>query len=141
LGRIALGPEEIRLTGGIGGDAGNLVDLGVIGARMGGVGGRGREDEIDLVAEDQLGGDLGGAAAARLAVLADNLNLVRATAALYALCQDAADLLEDESVSLAEAGERTRLRADVADLDDPALGIGGEEPGARPPPPHRRPRG
>src|SRR5207302_3048042 len=125
LGRIAFAAEEIRLPGTVGGDARDLVDLGLIGHRIGGVGRSRGDDEIDLVAEDQLGGDLGGTAAARLAVLADDLDLVRATATLHALRQDAADLLEDESVSLAEAGERTRLRADVADLDDPALGVGG----------------
>src|SRR5215813_14833818 len=91
-------------------------------------GGRGCEDEINLVAEDELGGDLGGAAAARLAVLADDLDLVGTPAALQTLGQDAADLFEDEAVRFAEARERTRLRADVPDLDDAALRVGRNHP-------------
>src|SRR5262249_28389226 len=124
LGRVALAPEEIRLPRTVGGDAGNLVDLGLVGDRIGGVGRRRREDEIDLVAEDELGGDLGGAAAARLAVLADDLDLVGAPAALPTLGQDPGALFEDEAVGFAEARERTGLRADVTDLDDAALGVG-----------------
>jgi hypothetical protein len=77
---------------------------------------------IDLVALDQFGGDFGGAAAARLAVLGDDLDLVGLAAALQALAEDAAHLIEDEGVGLAEAGERTGARADVADLDDLGLG-------------------
>src|SRR5262249_61770587 len=91
--------------------------------------GRGiRKDETDIVDDNELGGVLGGAAAARLAVLADDLDLVGALAALPALGQDAADLLEDEAVGFAEARERTRLRADVTDLDDAALGVGRDHP-------------
>src|SRR5262249_60331606 len=75
LGRIALAPEEIGLPRTVGGDAGNLVDLGLVGDGIRGVGRRRGDDEIDLVAEDEFGGDLGGAAAARLAVLADDSDL------------------------------------------------------------------
>src|ERR1700730_11711452 len=103
---------------------GTLVDLGLIGDRIGGVGRRRCEDEIDLVAEDELGGDLGGAAAARLAILADNLDLVGAAAALPTLGQDGADLWEDEAGVFAEGRERPRLGAYVTDLDDAALRVG-----------------
>src|SRR5437899_12868882 len=75
FGRIALASKEIGLPGTIRGDAGDLVNLGLIGDRIGCVGGRRRDDQIDFVAENQLRGDLGGAAAARLAVLADDLDL------------------------------------------------------------------
>src|SRR5437867_10918315 len=81
--------------------------------------------------EDELGGDLGGAAAARLAVLADDLDLVGPPAALPTLGQDAADLFEDEAVGFAEAREWTRLRADVTDLDDAALRVGRDRPQQR----------
>ena len=42
--------------------------------------------------------------------------------------ENAAHLLEDEAVGLAEAGERAGARADVADLDDAALGVGRDHP-------------
>src|SRR5262249_27071757 len=71
LGGITVAAKEIGLPRAVGGDARHLVDLGLVGYWIGGVG-RGRgDDEVDLVAEDEFGGDLGGAAAARLAVLAD----------------------------------------------------------------------
>ena len=116
LGRIALAAEEIRLPGTIGGDAGDLVDLGLIGDRIGGVRRRRRDDEVDLVAEDQLGGDLGGAAAARLAVLADDLHLIGAPAALQPVGENTAHLFQDESVGFTEACERAGPWTDVADL-------------------------
>ena len=128
LGRIALAAEEIRLPRAIGGDAGHLVDLGLVGHRIGRIGRRGGDDEIDLVAEDQFGRDFGGAAAAGLAVLADDLDLIGAAAALQSLGENAAHLFENETIGLAEAGERTGPRADVSDLDDAALRIGRDRP-------------
>src|SRR5262252_8952105 len=83
---------------------------------------------VSGVAEAELGRVLGGAAAARLAVLADDLDLIGTPAALQALGQDAADLFEDETVGFAEARERTRLGADVTDLDDAALSVGRNHP-------------
>jgi len=77
------------------------------------------------LAQDQLRGDLGGAAAGRLAVLGHDLDLVVAPADLQTLLQDAAHLVDDEIVGLAEAGERTGARADVPDLDDAGLAAGG----------------
>src|SRR4029453_10634352 len=70
---------------------------------------------------EQRGGDLWGAAAARLAVLGDDLGLIALAAALQALAEDAAHLIENERVGLAEARERAGLWADVADLDDLGL--------------------
>ena len=121
---IALAAEEIRLPWAVGGDAGNLVDLGLVGDRIGGVGRGGGDDEVDLVAEDQLGGHLGGAAAARLAVLGDDLHRIAPSADAQAGGEQAAHLIEDEAVGLAEAGERAGLRADVPDLDGARLGTG-----------------
>ena len=46
FGRIALAAEEIRLPRAVGGDAGHLVDLGLVGHRIGGVGrARGRPSD------------------------------------------------------------------------------------------------
>ena len=60
--------------------------------------------------------------------LADDLHRIGAPAALQAVGQNAAHLLEDEAVGLAEARERTGARADVADLDHAALRVGGDHP-------------
>ena len=65
---------------------------------------------------------LGGTAAARLAVLGDDLHLVGAPAALDAFLQDSAHLIHDEAVGLAEAGEWAGARAHMADADDLRLG-------------------
>src|SRR5262249_58577403 len=80
--------------------------------------------EIDLGAENEFGSDFGGAAAARLAVLADDLNLIGASAALQPFRKNPAHLFQDEAVRLAKARKRSGLRTDMADLDDAALGIG-----------------
>ena len=88
LGRIALAAEEVRLPRAVGGDARHLVDLGLVGHRIGGVGRARRDHQVDLVGEDQFGRDLRGAAAARLAVLGDDLNLMGPAAALQALAQE-----------------------------------------------------
>src|SRR5262249_3603861 len=95
---IALAAEEVGLPGAVGGDAGDFVDLGLIGHRIGGVGCAGGDDEIDLVAQDQLGGDLGGAAGVRLGILGNDLDLVGLAAAGDALVEDLLDLIEDVAV-------------------------------------------
>ena len=112
--RIAVAAEEVGLPRAIGGDARHLVDFGLVGDRIGGVGRIGGDDEIDLVAQDQLGGDFRGARAARLAVLADDLHRIGLAAALQPGLQDVVHLIEDEAVGFAEAGERPGLRADDA---------------------------
>ncbi len=73
--RIAVAAKEIGLPRAVGGDAGHLVDLGLIGHRVGGVGRRGGDDDVDLVAKDQVGGHFGGAVRVRLAVLRDDLDV------------------------------------------------------------------
>ena len=85
---IAVAAEEIWLPGTIGGDAGHLVDLGLIGHRVGGVGRGRRQDQVDLVRQDEFGRHFRGACAARLAVLADDLDLIGLAAALQPLGQD-----------------------------------------------------
>src|SRR5271167_5090744 len=102
---VAVAAEEIGLPRAIGGDAGDLVDLGLVGDRVGGVGRRRRQDQVDLVAQDQFRRDLGGAVAGGLAVLGDDLDRVGLAAADEALGEDAVDLFEDEAVGFAEAGE------------------------------------
>ena len=73
-GRIAIAPEEIGLPGAIGGDARHLVDLGLIGHRIDGVRRRGGDDDIDLVAKNQISRHFGGAVRVGLAVLRDDLD-------------------------------------------------------------------
>src|SRR5271166_6931409 len=90
--RITVATEEIRLPWAIRGDARHLVDLGLIGDRIGGVR-RGRShNEIDLVTQDQFGRDLRGPRAARLAVLADDFDLVDLVAVLQSFRQNTPDL-------------------------------------------------
>jgi hypothetical protein len=121
--RIAVAAEEIGLPRTIGGDARHLVDFGLIGNRVGGIGRGGGDDEIDLVVQDQFGSDLRRARAARLTVFADNLDRVDLAAAGQAPAHDAADLVEDEAVGLAETGKRPGARTDMADSDAFGLGI------------------
>jgi hypothetical protein len=71
---------------------------------------------------DRISSEATSAAAARLAVLADDLHLIGLAAALQAFAQDGAHLFENEGVGFAEAGQRTGARADMADLDDLGLG-------------------
>ena len=119
--RIALAAKEIRLPRAVGGDAGHFVDFGLVGNRVGGVGRARADQQVDLVAKDQFGGDFGRAAAARLAVLADDLDLVGLAAICQAFAENAAHLLKNEAVGFAKASERACLWADVADLDDGGL--------------------
>src|SRR5262249_21511014 len=122
--RIAVAAEEIRLPRAIRGDARHLVDLGLIGDRIGGIRRGGSRDEIDLVTQDQFGCDLRSPRAARLTVLADDFDLIGLAAAFQAFRQKAPDLVEDEAVGFAEPGERTGAWTDVADLDDFRLRLG-----------------
>src|SRR5271156_6124740 len=117
LFRIAVPAEEIRLPRTIGSDARYFVDFGLIGDRVGGVGRALREQKIDLVVQDQFGRDLGGAGAARLTVLGDDLNLIGLAADRQALGQDALHLVENETVRLTKAGERAGMRANEAELN------------------------
>jgi hypothetical protein len=123
---IAVAAEEIRLPRAVRGDAGDLVHLGLVGDRVGGIGRGRRDDEIDLVARDQLGGDFRGARAARLTVFADDLDLIGVAAALQPRFEDLVHLVDDEPIALAETGERPGLRADVPDLDRLRLRVGGD---------------
>src|SRR5512138_3251652 len=102
--RIALASEEVRLPRAIGGDARHLVDFGLIGNRVGRVRRCRGNDEIDLVAEDQFGGDFSSPVAARLAILGDDLDLVSLAAIFQAFGEDRAYLVEDETIGLSETG-------------------------------------
>src|SRR5205814_1839449 len=99
--RIAIAAEEIRLPWAICRNAWNLVDLGLIGHRIGRVRRRRADDEIDLVTQDQLGCDFRRARAARLAILADDLDRIGFAAALKPLAQKSSDLVENEPVRFA----------------------------------------
>ena len=74
--------------------------------------------------QDQFGGDFRGARGARLAVLADDLDRIGLAADLQARLEDFVDLIDDEAVGFAEAGERAGLRAHMPDLDGLRLGVG-----------------
>src|SRR3954467_7969289 len=106
LGGITAASEEVRLPGAIGGDARNFVDLGLIGYRIGRIRGRGGDQEIDLLAKNEFGSDLGCAARVRLTVLADDLHRIGLAAAADAACHDLAHLIDNESVGFTEACER-----------------------------------
>ena len=91
--------------------------------RIGGLRRRGDQHQVDLVVDDQLLGDLGGAVRIGLAVLDDDLDRARGVADLEAALGRLAELAEDEVVGLGEGGERPGLRADVAELDRSCLGV------------------
>ena len=83
------------------------------------------QHQVDLVADDQLLGDLGGAVGVRLAVLEQHLDRARGVADLEAALHRLAELPEHEVVGLRERRQRPGLRADVAELDRPGLGVHG----------------
>src|SRR5437016_12353368 len=58
FGRIALASKEIGLPGAIRGDAGDLINLGLIGDRIGGVGGRRRKDQNQVEAPNYVRGEI-----------------------------------------------------------------------------------
>ena len=123
--RIGLLADEPGLPRRHGGDARHLLDLALRADRVGGLGRRGDQHQVDLVADDQLLGDLGGAVGIGLAVLDDHLDRTRGVADLDAALHGLAELAEHEIVGLGEGGERPGLRADVAELDRPGLGMDG----------------
>src|SRR5258708_31452152 len=90
--RVALAAEKIGLPRAIGGDAGNFVDLGLVGNGVGGVGSCRADNEIDLIAEEQFGRDFRGAAAARLTVFGNNLAFVGLSVVFYAFAHNSARL-------------------------------------------------
>ena len=108
-------PKEVGLPGAQGGDAGDFVDLGLVGDRVGGLRRVGRAQQVDLVREDQLARDLGGAVRVRLAVLDDDLHVEAPAAGI----DPAADRLEHggdaELVGLGEGRQRPGSGADIAD--------------------------
>src|SRR5262249_12284156 len=63
-----------------------------------------------------------------LAVLGDDLDLKSLAAGGNVLVEDLFDLAEDVGIGLAEAGERTGARANMADLDDATLSMGRNDP-------------
>ena len=101
----------------VGGDAGHLVQFGDVGDRVAVDRPARRGDDVDLVLEDQLVGDLGRAAFVGLAVLGDDLDLVRLAADLDAGSK-ACGCRQGPILRFGEARHRTGHRADMADPDD-----------------------
>ena len=128
---ICLLADEPGLPRGLGRDARHLLDLALGADGIGGLRRRGHEHQVDLVTNDQLLGDLGGTVRVRLAVLDDHLDRTGRAAHPQAAFHRLAELPEHEVVGLGERGQRTGLRADVAELDRPGLGMhGGSEHGS-----------
>ena len=85
--------------------------------RIGGLGRRADQHEIDLVLNDQVLGDFGGAVRIGLAVTYDDFDGMGLAADFEAVLQSAVDTAEYIGIGVREAGQRSRLRADIADLD------------------------
>ena len=115
---IGLLADEPGLPGRYSRDAGHFLGFAGGRDRVGGLGRRGDEDEIDLVVDDEFLGDLGCAVRVGLAVLDHDL-VVEAH-----LLGGLEEVDRDECVGLAEGGERSGLRADVAQFDLLGLGDG-----------------
>ncbi|MDT4840122.1 hypothetical protein FQZ97_739340 [compost metagenome] len=124
LRRIAAAGEEPRLPRRDGGDARHLVDLALVGHRVGGFRGGRHQHQVDAVGEDQLAGHLRRAVGVGLAVLDDDLQAVGLAGDVDAVLQQLADAVDDEAVGGGERRQRAGLRADVADADDLLAGEG-----------------
>ena len=113
--RIAAAAEEVGLPRAERRDAGDLVDLGLVGDRVGGLRRVAGAEQVHLVGEDQLARDLGRAVRVRLAVLDDDLD-IEAIAAGLDLAADRLQHRGDvELVGIRERCERAGLGADIAD--------------------------
>ncbi len=113
-GRAA--PEIDDLPGRVGGNARHLVDLALVGHRVHRVAGRGADHQIDLVLEDQLGRDLGGAVRVGLGVPGQDLDRIGPPADLDAAADRSPGIGEHKPVGLTERCQRPGLRADETDL-------------------------
>ena len=114
-GRVAAAAEEVGLPRAERRDAGDLVDLGLVGHRVGGLRRVAGTEQVHLVGEDQLARDIGRTVGVRLAVLDDDLD-IEALAAGLDLAADGLEHRGDvELVGGGEGGERPGLGADIAD--------------------------
>ena len=106
--RIAAATEEVGLPRAKRGDAGDLVDLRLIGDRVGGLRRVAGAEQVHLVREDQLARDFGGTVGVRLAVLDDDLDIEALAAGLNRAADRFQHRGDVELVSLGERRERTR---------------------------------
>src|SRR4029453_1190058 len=120
---VGLAParEEPRLPRADARDARRAVDLALVRDRIGRLRRARDQHEVDLVRKDQPGGHLGRPVRIRLAVAHDDLDgkplpLDRQAGGRLA------DAPDHKRVTLAESGQRPRLRAHVADLERAPLG-------------------
>ncbi len=116
LGLAASG-EEPRLPRRDRRDARRLVELALIGDRIGRLRGRSDQHQVDLAREDEVGRDLGSAVRVGLAVLDQDLDRERARPGLDAVLKRLLHLAEHEGVGFGKGRERSRLRADIAELE------------------------
>src|SRR5881296_921056 len=119
--RLAAAREEPRLPRTHGGDGGRAVDLALIGHGIGRLRRARDEHQVDLVGQDQAGGDLGRAVRIGLTVAHEDLDRMHAIPDLQSFAERLAHSADDEGVGLAESRQRPRLRTDVPDLDRPPL--------------------
>ena len=127
---VGLAADEIGLPRRHRRDAGHLLDLALGGDRVGGLGRRGDQHQVDLVVDDQLLGDRRGAVRVGLAVLDRHLDRIGLAADFQAVLDRRQEALDDEIVGFGEGGERSGARADIAELDRLRGMDGGREQGA-----------
>src|SRR3712207_1981704 len=113
---IALAAEEVRLPRRVVRDARDAVELALVGDGVDVLRRALHDHEVDRVLQDEVARHGARAVRVGLRVLDDDLDLAGALLGLDAVLERLANALEDEVVGLAEAGQRARLRRDVADL-------------------------
>jgi hypothetical protein len=115
-GRIGLAADEPGLPWRHGRNARHLLDLALRRNRVGSLGRRGHQHQVDLVLHDQILCDLSGAVGIRLAVLDDDFHRNVGAAELDAGLGGFLEIRDDEIVGFGERGERAGLRADIAEF-------------------------
>jgi hypothetical protein len=121
--RVLLAADEVGLPRRHARDAGRVFDLAHGRHRIGGLGCRCDQHQIDLVGHDQLARHVGGAIGIGLAVLDHDLDRIAVVADLEAAAHRVGEIRDHEIVGLGEGRERPGLRADIAELQ----GLGGAD--------------
>ncbi len=86
---VAAARHDEGLPGGGRGDAGNAIQFGLVGSGVDDVGGRGRDQQLDIVVEDQFTSEFGRFVRIGLGVAHQDLDLVGLAVILDAVCQQA----------------------------------------------------
>ena len=119
--RVALAAEEPGLPRIVRGDAGHAGEFALVGHRIGRVGRRRGDHDVDLVVVDELRRHFRRAVRIRLAVPVEDLDGMFLAGDHDAVAQNLAHALGHPFRRLAECGDRAGFRRDHADLD----GLGG----------------